>query len=175
MPRRSRHCLPPPSPPPRHLDHPPPAPCNNIVAAVVNASSSSPRPLSSRLPPNLDRAGDNWRHRALYLGCARALPHLGTRTLSTGGHHGTARQRHRAAGELPLPLPPLPCCHRASCCGAAANDAALPPCCQAGHHRRDAATLPTALLPLMMQRCHRAAKLATATTLPLRFPLRCCR
>jgi hypothetical protein len=34
--------------------------------------------------------------------------------------------------------------------------------------------LPTALLPLMMLRCHRAAKLATTAALLSRFLSRCC-
>ena len=75
---------------PHHL-HP-----RDNIAAAVNTSSSSSHPLSLQasgtgvygLPPDLNRAGGNWRHTMLYLGCARALPHPGAWTLSAGGHQG---------------------------------------------------------------------------------------
>ena len=38
------------------------------------------------LPLDLNRAGGNQQHTALYLGCARALPHSGARTSSARGH-----------------------------------------------------------------------------------------
>ncbi len=75
------------------------------------------------------------------------------------------RRRRRAAGELPLPLPPLPRCHSASHRGAATNDTELPPRCQAGHCHRTAVVLPIALLPLMTPCCRCAAKLAAAAAL----------
>ena len=114
-PSRSTHCLP---------------PRDNIAAAVINASSSSPRPLSSRLPPDLDPDGDNRRHTALYLGCARALPHPGARISPTGGHQDMALCCHGrvASGATVLPAAVLPLmtprCRRAAKLAAAAT---LPP------------------------------------------------
>ena len=84
-------------------------PCDNIAATVVNASSSSPCPLSLCLPPDLDRARGNWRHTALYLGCARALPHPGVRTLSTGGHQDTALCCHGQVAIVVVAFYAVPC------------------------------------------------------------------
>jgi hypothetical protein len=84
------------------------------------------------------------------------------------------QRRRRAAGELPLPLLPLPRYHSASHRGAAANDAALPPCCQAGHRHRAAVALPIALLPLMTPCCRRTAITLPIALLPLMTPC-CCR
>ncbi len=112
---------------------------------------------------------------ALYLGCARALPHPGAWTLSAGGHrdttlcchgqiasgggcHGHARRHHTANALLTDAIATLPASCRCHC------------------RRRHAATaLPTAVLPLITPRCHRAAKLTAAAALPLCFPPRCCR
>ncbi len=122
-------------------------PRDNIAAAVVSASSSSPRPLSSRLPPDLDRAGGNRRHTALYLGCARALPHPGARSSSAGGHQDTTLCCHGRVAIVAVAFYAVPC-HL-----------------NLGAPLSRGATLPAAVLPLMTPRCRHAVKLATTAAL----------
>ena len=130
-------------------------PRDNIAAAVVNASSSSTRPLSPCLPPDIDRARGNRRH----------IVRQGS-----SGHGPLLPRTDREWRRLPRPCPPP------SRCDGLLTDAAaaLPASCRCRCHcrRRHAATaLPTEVLPPMTPRCRRAAKLATATALPSR----CCR
>ena len=75
---------------------------------------------------------------------------------------------HHASGKLQPPSPLPPCCRRTYCRGAAANDAALPPRCHQAAKLAAAATLPPPLAPLRYRRP--AAVLpaaATAAALPL--------
>ncbi len=112
---------------------------------------------------------------ALYLGCAQALLHLGARTLPARGHQDTALCCH---GRVASGGGSHGHAHRRRVADALLTDAAttLPASCRCCCRRCHAVTaLPAVVLPLMMPRCPRAAKLTAAAALLPRFPPRCCR
>jgi hypothetical protein len=149
-PSRSPYCLP---------------PRNKIAATIVNASSSSPHPLSLRLPPTLTGSKAICGTQRSTFGARGPCP-----TPVHGPHPpGVIRTRPSAATDGLQVAAAATAMPAAVALPTHCSPTPPPPC-----HCHAAIVSPAVVLPLMMLRCRRAAKLAAAAALLPRFPPRCC-